>query len=112
MANKYKVLGVGKAGRNFKYSYKNKTHYYYPDLIVEKNGEFYYVEVKSTYTSGLHGVTTKDGKTSFSDLRRKAKAVIDSKENYMLLIMSEKGELLSKTVGLPNKFLLKTRLGL
>lgn len=72
----------GKDIAHYEYSEGHKRRNYYPDFFVRKNGKDFVVEVKSTYTAGLHDGTFH----SFANLRRKAAAVEASGDRFVLAI--------------------------
>lgn len=79
----------------------NKGGRYFPDLRVED----LYIEVKSVYTSGLTKHTVL-----YNKMKARARSIIDTGAEFLLMVMSEQGQLLTFCFGLPNRKLLLSRL--
>lgn len=80
---------------------------YHPDILVDIKGRKYIIEVKSTYTCGLH--KRKSGHTSgnFQRIKATANATIDAGYPFKLLIVSRHKR--SKKVVLINDLVNKTK---
>lgn len=88
------------------YRYKDSegnTRRYHPDLCVRD----YVVEVKSPYTAGL---TPGSSPELFKTLRRKAKSVIHSGDNFVMIVADKQGQFLAVSTGVPSKVNLRHRL--
>jgi hypothetical protein len=70
---------------SIQYRVGDKCHVYHPDFYVKKDGNWYIVEVKSSYTAGLR--SDKNG--LFNRLKQKAKATVDNGYRFILIVVGK-----------------------
>ncbi len=65
--------------------YSGDSHVYHPDIYAKVSGDWWLIEVKSTYTCGL----TTENRSMWSVLKKKSKACDEAGYNFILLVVDK-----------------------
>lgn len=74
---------------SYNYNDKGKSRVYYPDMKVKLNGKWYIVEIKSTFTLSVGNTPAQRKSGKFGNVRRKAQAVVDAGDRFILLLVGD-----------------------